>query len=842
MGLSDTRRMPRFFKYVLPQGRALPQGAWNRRHRVMLGLLWAHAAGIPVFGLARGYSLGHSLLEASPVAAAAAFAAFSRGSRRMRSGAATLGVMTSSAVLVHLSGGVIEVHFHFFVMLSIIAIYNDWFPFLLALAYVVLHHGIIGVLYPGDVYNHPAAINNPWKWAVIHGVFILMASGAGLVAWRLAEEARARAELILDSAGEGILGLTEKGEISFANPKAAAMLACAPSDLVGKRAHDVLGHTSPDGTPHAPEHCPIQATLRDCKQRIVRDDLFSRKGGTSFLVDYTASPAVQDDGEVQAVVTFVDVTDQREVQSRLMRTNAELQQEVHTRTQAEETLRAQAELLDLTQDSILVRGLDDDRIHYWNRGSEETYGWTKEEALGQVAPDLLKTEFPQPLSEIKKEVRARGRWEGELVQTRRDGSRIVVASRWALKGGPDSGGDTVLQINTDVTERKQAEAALHHARDEAERANQAKSEFLSRMSHELRTPMNSILGFGQLLELEELSSGQREEVEHILKAGRHLLGLIDEVLDISRIESGQMSLSLEPVQVAQSVREVLQLIEPMAAERKVRLSVALEDFDSVHIRCDRQRFSQVLLNFLSNAMKYNRENGEVDVWLERKETKARISVRDTGFGIPEGKMGDLFKPFNRLGMDQSPVEGTGLGLALCKRLTELMGGKLGVESVQGQGSTFWVEFPLVRAPTATQGEDSRAALVHQGTQGEHSVLYIEDNLANLHLVEQILQHRPGITLMSAMQGTIGLELARQHHPDIVLLDLHLPDMGGDEALKQLRNAPETEDIEVVVVSADATEGQKRRLLEAGASDYLTKPLDVNRFIDVVDRSLAMKKR
>ncbi len=838
MGIPDTRRMPRFFKYVLPQGRSLPQGAWNRRHRVLLALLWAHAAGIPLFGLARGYSLGHSLLEASPVAAAAAFAAFSHGSRRMRSGAATLGVMTSSAVLVHLSGGVIEVHFHFFVMLSIIALYNDWFPFLLALAYVVLHHGIIGVLFPGDVYNHPAAINNPWKWAAIHGVFILMASVAGLVAWRLAEEARARAELILDSAGEGILGLTEKGEISFANPKAAAMLACTPSDLIGKRTHDVLGHTSPDGTPHEPDDCPIQATLLDCNQRIVRDDLFSRKDGTSFLVDYTASPAVQDDGEVQAVVTFVDVTDQREVQSRLMRTNAELQQEVHTRTQAEDTLRAQAELLDLTQDSILVRGLEDDRIHYWNRGSEETYGWTKEEALGQVAPDLLKTEFPQPLSEIKKEMRARGRWEGELVQTRRDGSRIVVASRWALKGGPDSGGDTVLQINTDVTVRKQAETALHHAKKEAERANQAKSEFLSRMSHELRTPMNSILGFGQLLELEELSSEQREEVEHILKAGRHLLGLIDEVLDISRIESGHMSLSLEPVQVAQSVREVLQLIGPMAVERKVRLSVALEDFDSVHIRCDRQRFSQVLLNLLSNAMKYNRENGEVDVWLERKDTKARISVRDTGFGISEGKMGDLFKPFNRLGMDQSPVEGTGLGLALCKRLTELMGGKLGVESVQGQGSTFWVEFPVVRAPTATQGDDSRAALVHQGTQGEHSVLYIEDNLANLHLVEQILQHRPDITLMSAMQGTIGLELARQHHPDIVLLDLHLPDMGGDEALEQLRNAPETQDIEVVVVSADATESQKRRLLEAGASDYLTKPLDVKRFIDVLDRSLA----
>jgi PAS domain S-box-containing protein len=804
----------------------------------MLTLLWAHVAGIPLFAVARGYSPGHSLLEASPVAAAAAFAAFSHGSRRMRSSAATLGVMTSSAVLVHLSGGVIEVHFHFFVMLSIIALYNDWVPFLLALAYVVLHHGIIGVLYPSDVYNHPAAINNPWKWAGIHGVFVLMASVAGLVAWRLTEEARARAELILDSAGEGILGLIGQGRISFANPKAAAMLACTPSDLVGKRAHDVLGHTSPDGTPHSPEHCPIRATLEDDKQRTVRNDLFSRKDETSFLVDYTVTPTARDDGEVQAVVTFVDVTDQREIQSQLVSTNAELQQEVNTRKQAEETLRAQAELLDLAQDSIMVRGFDKDRIHYWNQGSEELYGWTKEEALGQVAPDLLKTEFSQPLLDIKKELRARGRWEGELVQTCRDGSRIVVASRWALKASPASGDDAVLQINNDVTERKQAEAALQDAREEAERANRAKSEFLSRMSHELRTPMNSILGFGQLLELEELSFKQREEVEHILKAGRHLLGLIDEVLEISRIESGHMSLSLEPVPLAQSVQEVLELIQPMAAERDVRLSVALEHFGSVHIRCDRQRFNQVLLNLLSNAVKYNRRDGEVEVWLERKGAEARLSVRDTGLGIPEGKMNDLFKPFDRLGMDQSPVEGTGLGLALSKRLTELMGGKLGVESVQGQGSTFWVELPLGTVPTPTQDDDSREAFDHRETQGDHSVLYIEDNLANLSLVERILERRPDITLITAMQGTIGLELARQHHPDVVLLDLHLPDMQGDEALKQLRQAPETHDIEVVVVSADATESQKRRLLEAGANSYLTKPLDVGRFMDVLDRALT----
>jgi CheY-like chemotaxis protein/anti-sigma regulatory factor (Ser/Thr protein kinase) len=299
-----------------------------------------------------------------------------------------------------------------------------------------------------------------------------------------------------------------------------------------------------------------------------------------------------------------------------------------------------------------------------------------------------------------------------------------------------------------------------------------------------------------------------------------------------------MSLSLEPVPLAQSVKEVVELIESLAAEKSVRLGLDLNDFGCEHILCDRQRFQQVLLNLLSNAVKYNRPTGEVNVALEKKETEARIRVRDTGLGIPEERMEDLFKPFRRLGMEESAVEGTGLGLTLCKRLTELMGGELGVQSIQGQGSTFSIRFPRAPRPAAAGEEHDPEPLDHGEPQGEHSVLYIEDNLSNLNLVEQILQRRPNIKLITAMQGTIGLDLARQHHPDVILLDLHLPDMQGDEALKRLRGHPETHDIEVIVVSADATAGQKKRLLEAGASDYLTKPLDVRRFIDVLDRSLT----
>jgi signal transduction histidine kinase/ActR/RegA family two-component response regulator len=402
----------------------------------------------------------------------------------------------------------------------------------------------------------------------------------------------------------------------------------------------------------------------------------------------------------------------------------------------------------------------------------------------------------------------------------------------------------------DISDRKRGEEALRQAKEEAEgareaaeSANRAKSEFLSRMSHELRTPMNSILGFAQLLAKRDLPHDQRKAVDHILKAGEHLLNLINEVLDIARIEANRQQLSLEPVRVRYALHEALSLIRPLAAQRHTHVPEDVEVDGDPYVRADRQRLAQVLLNLLSNAVKYNRPGGAV--WLSCRrvrdaasaEERLRIGVHDTGAGIAADKLDELFVPFARLGAEQTEVEGTGLGLALSKRLVEAMGGRISVESTPDAGSVFFVELQVVPAPL--EGLGRAAATLGAGEQppgGPATILYIEDNLANLALVEAILANRP-VKLMPALQGQLGIDLAAEHQPDVVLLDLHLPDMRGDEVLRRLQADPRTRDIPVVVISADATDSSVERLLDAGARAYISKPLDVDEFLTALDSVL-----
>jgi len=390
-------------------------------------------------------------------------------------------------------------------------------------------------------------------------------------------------------------------------------------------------------------------------------------------------------------------------------------------------------------------------------------------------------------------------------------------------------------------ERQERQRA-QRAEEAAAAANRAKSEFLSRMSHELRTPLNGILGFAQLLELDAQNPEQREGIEHILRGGRHLLGLINEVLDIARIEAGKLTISLEPVPAGDVISSALDLVRPQAASRGIRLPAAIAC--DGHVMADRQRLQQVLLNLLSNAVKYNREGGTVSVSCDRGPAgRFRLTVADTGPGIAPERMHRLFTPFDRLDAPETSVEGTGLGLALSKGLVELMGGALRAESTLGHGSRFSVELPMVESPTRALGRATVTIALEPDQPGVRgTVLYVEDNLSNLRLVERIVTRRPGITLLSAMQGSHGLELAQAHRPDLIVLDLHLPDMSGQEVLAQLRAEPGTREIPVVILSADATPSQVSRLLQQGAHAYLTKPLVVTQFLTLLDELLARAVR
>jgi PAS domain S-box-containing protein len=432
---------------------------------------------------------------------------------------------------------------------------------------------------------------------------------------------------------------------------------------------------------------------------------------------------------------------------------------------------------------------------------------------------------------------------GEIVESqelyicndcRPEGAFISVSGQ-PLK---DDNGNTIggVAVVRDITGAKRSRDLLRIAKEEAERANHAKSEYLSRMSHELRTPLNSILGFAQLLELDALSPNQRDSVAYIMKGGQHLLSLINEVLDLARIEAGRLSLSPESVQVNDVIEDALAFIRPIAQQSNIEIRFERPS-EEVHVKADQQRLRQVLLNLLSNAVKYNIAGGQVQLWCElREEAILRICIRDTGHGITEKEQERLFQPFERMGDKTMGIEGTGLGLALSRGLMEAMEGRVGVESEIGRGSTFWIELQAADRPSDAFVIPLEKPNAHQPNAylQSRTVLYIEDNQANFKLMERIVSHRSELHLIGADRGQLGLEAARMHLPDLILMDLHLPDISGREVLQQLVSDEKTSGIPVVVVSADATPGQIDRLRAAGALSYLTKPLDVASMLRLFD--------
>lgn len=479
----------------------------------------------------------------------------------------------------------------------------------------------------------------------------------------------------------------------------------------------------------------------------------------------------------------------------------------------------------------------------WNTGAERIKGWTSEEVLGRHFSTFYPREdaHERSMRNLADAVRE-GRTEDEGWRVRKDGTlfwaNVVIT---ALR---DEGGDLrgFSKVTRDITERRRAQEALELARQEAEQASTAKSVFLSRMSHELRTPLNAILGFAQLLELDhaETNKADKASIEQILRAGRHLLSLIDEVLDIARIEAGKLGLDIAPVSIGAAVSEAVGLSLPEADSNEIHIRHNVDQRRPV--AADRRRLMQILLNLLSNAIKYNRRGGEVSIKAAVVRDRMRVEFSDTGIGVDPEQIGDLFQPFTRLPAGAARTDGTGLGLSLSRALVEAMGGAIGyTPRADGrEGACFWVELPLSAEAGTSEQMPARVVQSTHSVPRRLTILLIEDNLANAQLIEAVAaRHWPEAHIVNAMQASLGLDLALRQQPDLVLLDLHLPDKDGDWVLAQLSKT--YPDLPVVLLTADALAAQAD-WVSRGAAAVLTKPIDVPALLETVETALWVRTR
>ncbi len=444
--------------------------------------------------------------------------------------------------------------------------------------------------------------------------------------------------------------------------------------------------------------------------------------------------------------------------------------------------------------------------------------------------------FNKMLAEIELRTHALERSNGELA---REGEQRTQAQQEVMRLNQE----LEVRVHERTMQLEMTNGELAMAMEEARSANYAKSAFLSSMSHELRTPLNAILGFAQILSSDRLPSTLEQKKEfagHILKSGRHLLTLINEILDLAKVESGTVSLSLEPVGLDAILQECRDMIAPLASQRGI--GMAFPDACPLNVLADRTRLKQILLNLLSNALKYNREQGQVAIeCVPHAGGRVRISVRDTGVGLDAEQLALLFQPFNRLGQEGGTEEGSGIGLVVTKRLVELMDGNIGVSSAPGEGSTFWIELrvvdavPIPAAPVLPRPDLAGALLEHSAPV---TLLYVEDNPANLTLVEEIVRYCPQLQLLTATDGRLGVEMARTHLPQLILMDINLPHVNGTDALKLLRADPRTAHIPVIALTANAMPGDVERSMALGFYRYLTKPINLDEFTEAINSTLA----
>ena len=673
---------------------------------------------------------------------------------------------------------------------------------------------------------------------------------AGLAKIRVDElivKSGALQQAILNSANFSVIATDEKGIVQLFNAGAELMLGYAASDVVDK--------ITPADLSDPKELSERAAALsKDHGASITRGFealVFKAARGIEDIYDLTYIR--KDHSRFAAVVSVTALrTDQGPIIGYLLvATDNTARKDAETKRVLAEEKRLWAEesfqlMVESVIDCAIVMLDEEGRVKSWNTGAQRIKGYDAKDIIGRDRSCF----YPQEDVEAGKPERALleaasvGRSEDNGWRVRQDGTtfwvnEVVTAIRdssGALRG--------YATLARDMTERRRVEAELNEARAIAEAANLAKSDFLSSMSHELRTPLNAILGFAQLMasDAQVPTPNQKASIDQILQAGWFLLTLINEVLDLSLIESGKLTLSPEPVSVADVLSDCQAMMEPLAQKRGITMT--FPTFDApCFVMSDRTRLRQVFVNLLSNAIKYNRLNGSIVVGcVMRPPGHVRLSVTDTGLGLSPEKLEQLYQPFNRLGQEVGIEQGTGIGLVVTKRLVEAMRGTVGVQSALGVGTEFWVDLIATNSAQiefADSVSASAARIQIDDSTPVQTILYVEDNPANLKLVEMLIARRADLCLLSAGTGDLGIELAQAHQPDVILMDINLPGTSGIKALAVLRREAVTAHIPVIALSANASPRDIERGLAAGFLRYLTKPIKVDELMNTLDLALAV---
>jgi PAS domain S-box-containing protein len=636
----------------------------------------------------------------------------------------------------------------------------------------------------------------------------------------------------LDNVAIGIADLAPDGRWLRFNPAACRITAYSAGELSGKTLTDI---TCRDDWPELETR--VKQVISGEAEKVTTDMRVIRSDGRLVWCSLTLSARRDDAGNtLHLIVALEDVSTKKAALDELGR-----QQRFVERITA------------VMPNTLHLYDLEQQREVWVNRHIGLTLGYSQDALVTSGAQFLEMHMHPPEFAELAGHfARVAASSDGDVLEyeyrvRRQDGQwRWFRNSDTIFRRAPDGRALELVGTASDVTERKRTETELHLALSAAQDANRAKSDFLSSMSHELRSPLNAVLGFAQLMDSGKppLTQGQRESTDQILKAGWYLLELINEVLDLSKIEAGRVSIASESLSLADVLRECEALVETQARNADIRVTFA----DLSHpcrVLADRVRLKQVFVNLLSNGIKYNRTGGAVRVTCHPvKSSRMRVSFEDTGEGLSVEQIAGLFRPFERLGRERGAIEGTGVGLVVSKRLAELMGGSIGAESIVGKGSIFWVELPAapeIAEPTgdAAAIDGSNAAMPR--SRSLFTVLCVEDNPANLMLVERILSRRNDINLLSANDGVRGLEVAREALPDVVLMDVNLPGASGFDALAVLSSDPVTAHIPVIAISANAMPHDVESGLRAGFFRYLTKPIEIQPFNDAVDAALRVSK-